>query len=471
MMLRKLILSFLTLSIVCCFAIEQKQFDTLYSCDHHLPETENWKAKTVLDSCKLPYNRMAFCSSDGEVYILESGLMDSFFIRAKYKFPDFIRQFGVYDLSSEDNIITMVNLLFLRLTKNITWISNKSINEIISKYRTQLQSLPSDECTIKQLSPSAELSEDLYDMYNFQAAMISVARQNSADLKENINSYIKASKKFLERLKIYISVCPEIKLPTPRDRHSLKFKVKEEVLDKLEHYIGVYNACKDEQLALAIINTIAYITHDYPVQLEEHIINKDLKISKTRRRVDDTSLAIKNAKRYLAAISHTEVMYYILKKFNTLSDLDGKIIVSGKCPCSDCDVFITDEDVKPMFSGVKMIGYAYGWMSQEPIKEKESYKLTCKQIFPPKKIQPDNSLSDIGNPHILHIGTTPLNQGIVISDTLETFVIGPIYSEPDIISTECLSSGNPTGKCIIKNRDKSKQSGYQNPVLNFDILK
>lgn len=478
MVLKKLILSFL-LSIPSCFSIEQSQFDILYSSDHRLPEIENWKAKTVLDSCKLPYNRMAFCSLKGEVCILESGLMDSFFTQARsqIKSPDFIRKFGTYDLSPQNNIITMIDLLFLRLPRNITWISNKAIREITSsKYLAQLQSfyencyLPSDEYTIKkQLRLSFELSIDLHDMYNFQAAMISVATKNLIDLRKNIGSYIKSSNKFLKRLQTYISACPQINLSSPRDRHSLKSEAID-VLNKLEDSIVVYNTHKEEQLALAIINAIAYITHDYPVQPGEHIINESLKISKTGRRTDDTSLAIKNTKRYLAAISHTEVMYYILKNFNKLSNSDGKIIVSGKCPCSDCDVFITDESIKHIFSETKMIGYAYGWMSQEPIIEKESYKLVCKQIFPPKKIQLDNSLSDIRNPHISHIGTTPLNQDSVISDTLKTFVIGPIYSDPDIISSECLSPEDSTGKCIIRNSDKSKQSGYQNPTLNFNML-
>lgn len=193
--------------------------------------------------------------------------------------------------------------MFLRLPRNITWISNKTIKEITSsKYFAQLRSfyensyLPSNEYNIKkQLRLSFELSADLHDMYNFQAAMISVATKNLIDLKENIDSYIKSSNKILKKLQTYIFSCPQIGLPPPRDRHSFKFK-SIDVLSKLENSIILYNAKRN---GLSIINSIAYITHDYPIQSVEYVINESLKISKTGRRVDITSLAIKKSKKII----------------------------------------------------------------------------------------------------------------------------------------------------------------------------
>ena len=87
-------------------------------------------------------------------------------------------------------------------------------------------------------------------------------------------------------------------MPPPRDRHSFKFK-SIDVLSKLENSIILYNAKRNEQLGLSIINSIAYITHDYPIQSVEYVINESLKISKTGRRVDITSLAIKKSKKII----------------------------------------------------------------------------------------------------------------------------------------------------------------------------
>lgn len=264
---------------------------------------------------------------------------------------------------------------------------------------------------------------------------------------------------------MYISGCPKISLPPPRDRYSFVNEAGE-VLEKLKSSIANYEVTGNKELGIAIVNTIAYMTHDYPAKAQEYEISQGLKVSKTSRRRDDTSVIIKNAKRYFAVVTHTEVMYYILKKSNKLSAEDGKVIVSGKCPCPDCDVFLTSTEVRPVFSNAKMIGYAYGWMAQDPIKEKEAYRLSCRQLVSPK----DVTLSDILNPHVPHIGNTPLVLESVIQGDLQTFVIGPTYNDPLIVSTECSSADAPAGKCIICNLDKSKQSGYQNAQLTFDTL-
>jgi len=404
----------------CSYASMQKtQFNSLYCCEGKIPEIDSpWKGKIVLDSCNKGFNRMAICcNTSGQKFILESSMDDSFFDAATTGkiTPNDCRKGCVYTSYNHDNIITMLNVLFLRLgyivdrplsldTRNI----DNEIRYIQKLYDDCVNHL--DEYKLrKKLVSYLSIGEDLQDMYNFQAAMMTVSQKNYDDLNNNLGAYVQAAKKFVNRLIRYITYCPQITINNQqRERHSFK-ELSIRSLNAILTRIAKYEEKGDqfEKAGKDVVYALAYITHQYPPR--EDLINLDAnlmirKIGNSQLK-DTTSDNIKKLKRYIGAISHTEVMYYVLKCCNSIGDNDGKIIVSGKCPCPDCDIFITSNEVKAKFFNCAMIGYAYGWAAQDPVSDKPSYKLECTQLAPPQKLATNITL-----PHADHVGNTPCSK-------------------------------------------------------------
>lgn len=406
----------------------RQEFDYLYASEGKLPEKEGaWPGKNILDSsCKL-YNRMAFVTNN-QIWILESGFMDSFFSAAKdddsLNSEDFRE--GAVSRKNNDGIVTMLDLLFLK-------IDNRSTSK---------------------------------DLYNFQAAMRAACKKDDTDLNNSQNVYAKACKDFITNLELYLSYCPQIDMRPPRERHGFK-NISLSYLTKVKEMLNSDNSTKKMDAIFAL----AYITHEYPVRCDKVIKLGDIRIEKTGKRSDNTSDEIKKVKRYLAAVSHTEVMYHVLKCHRIIDQNASSIIVSGKCPCPDCDVFIRNFSSPSPFSNCKMIGYAFGWAAENPQLEKISYGLYCKQLTPPR--QQNEKSEEISNiSHVYHIGNTPIS-GEGTDVNFQTFVIGPLYLNPFIDKNKCSIEGNNStakGPCIMRENTGKKQHSYQNIPIMFENL-
>lgn len=265
---------------------------------------------------------------------------------------------------------------------------------------------------------------------------------------------------FTEQLIQYINLCPCIDCKKPRERHSYH--------DNAVTVLSVIQNLFQSNRNVDAIKLIAYIAYELPAP-NECIVDGNYQISKTSKRRDNTSDIIKNAKRYLGAVCHTEVMYYVLQK-SVLKSNNGFMIVSGKCPCPDCDIFIRHDSVRAIFDNVTIIGYSYGWMSQDGVNEKKNYLLRCTQIADPVKINDKGEHCKINNNHIKHIGNTPITD-VDIQCNMRVFVVGPVYKNPEISENDCANPNDSAGNCTIKEKSGTKQYDYQNFNICSDTIK
>lgn len=394
-----------TLPCGACVETKAQQFNALYSVDPG-DGTKSLDAALVcpvLNTCGAGWNGLAV-RHNGATYVLESGMKDSYFKEAEESglavnsvaagdiYVGGYMHRGEAVAAKPETTVTMLDILFLRLNDVPKAVS--LAHSAIEARSVQLETTPS--------------TEDLTDLYKFQAAMMQVLRsQKGLDqglpeaLVANIGAYATACSKCVTRLKKYMDYCQTVASDHREDDKCTALQELEDVSGLLTpdaRYLEELAATKDLQLSLEKEK------HDLEQELKTNTLRRNFSTDEDdaeaerlvvlRKKAGATSCAIRqareklqaleatfvakqtqgimqlhsllftkknsNAQKYVHSIDHTEIMLHVLKQAGALSAAaDGRVLVSGKCPCASCAAFISsnDADVHLTFGSSVMIGY------------------------------------------------------------------------------------------------------------------
>lgn len=457
-----------TLPCGACVETKAQQFNALYSVDPG-DGTKSIDAALVcpvLNTCGAGWNGLAV-RHNGATYVLESGIKDSYFkeaeecdlavhrVAAGDVYAGGYRHLDQSVTPKPGTTVTMLDILFLRLNDIPKAVS--PAHSAIEARSVQLEATPS--------------TEDLTDLYKFQAAMMQMCRRQKGldpELPEalvaNIGAYATACSKCVTRLKKYMDYCPTV---ASYHREGDKFTA----LQELEDISGLLtpdaqillrrNFSTDEDDAeaerLAVLKK-AGATSCAIRQAQEKLqaLEATFVAKQTQGIMQLHSLLFtkknSNAQKYVHSIDHTEIMLHVLKQAGALSPAaDGRVLVSGKCPCASCAAFMSsnDADVLLTFGSSVMIGYNYGWSRKE---QKVAYPLNCVQLVSPTKAR-HRLWSNHPSAHVLHMGTTPIGCRTHAPVGLKVYVIGASFGVGStIVSAGCTASPLGRGPCIIGGR-------------------